>query len=124
MKPYSDALLEYFNGPRNAGEVEQPTAVAEAVNPACGDVLRLSAKEQDGVLVQARFKAAGCVPALACGSWLAEYLEGKRLAELSPLAPATFEKALGGLPQASHHAAVLAADVMQRLLEALAKAAQ
>ncbi|MGH9359833.1 MAG: iron-sulfur cluster assembly scaffold protein [Terriglobia bacterium] len=124
MRPYSDTLLDYFHHPRNAGEIEQPTAVVEAANPVCGDTLKLWAKAQDGILVQVRFKAAGCVPALACGSWLAERLETKRVSDLSPLAPAEFEEALGGLPQASHHAAVLAAEVMHRLLEALAKAAQ
>ncbi|MGH9356105.1 MAG: iron-sulfur cluster assembly scaffold protein [Terriglobia bacterium] len=120
---YSKELLDHFHRPRNVGEIERPTAVAEASNPVCGDLLQISALVREQILVQVRFKAAGCVPALACGSWLAEYLQDKRLEDLSPVAPERIEQALGGVPEASHHAAVLASGAMQRLLESLIQAA-
>ena len=123
MGLYSKELLDHFHRPRNAGEIERPTAAAEASNPVCGDMLKISALVRDRVLVQVRFKAAGCVPALACGSWVAEYLQDKRLEGLSPVAPERIEQALGGMPKASHHAAALASGAMQRLLEALTQAA-
>jgi len=123
MGHYSEKLLDHFHHPRNAGEIAHPSVAAEASNPVCGDALKLSAIVQGEILTQVRFKAAGCVPAIACGSWLAEYLENKRFHSLSPLAPASIEEALGGLPAASHHAAVLAAEVLQRLLQELAKTA-
>ncbi|HLI29814.1 MAG TPA: iron-sulfur cluster assembly scaffold protein [Terriglobia bacterium] len=123
MERYSEKLLDYFRHPRNAGELASPSAAAEASNPVCGDALKLSVVMESGTLMQVRFKAAGCVPTIACGSWLAEYLENKRFSSLSSLAPASIEEALGGLPAASHHAAVLAADVLQGLLRELAKTA-
>lgn len=124
MGVYSEEILDHFHRPRHVGEIEHPSAVVEASNPACGDVLKLSALVQDHVLIQVRFKAAGCVPAVACGSWLAEYLEAKRLDHLAPLPPDSIEKALGGLPGPSHHAAVLGAEAMQRLLYELKKMAR
>ena len=65
-------VLDHFQNPRNAGEIPNPDAAAEIENPACGDVLRLSLKMSDGRIAEARFKAKGCVPAMACGSALTE----------------------------------------------------
>ena len=123
MSLYSAKLLDHFHHPRNVGEIERPSAAAEAVNPVCGDVLKLSVAMQGNVLTEVRFKAAGCVPAVACGSWLSEYLQAKRFEDLLPLPAASIAEALEGLPRASHHAAVLAAEAMQRLLEELARIA-
>lgn len=124
MGVYSEEVLDHFHRPRHAGEIEHPSAVVEASNPACGDVLKLSALVQGQILIQVRFKAAGCVPAIACGSWLTEYLEAKHLDDVAPLPPISIEKSLGGLPGPSHHAAVLAAEAMQRLLHELKKMAR
>src|SRR3990172_4489357 len=82
---YSAQVLDHFKNPRNAGELAGATATVELENPACGDVLRLSARIENGVVTAARFKAAGCVTAIACGSWLAEGSEGRRVEEISNL---------------------------------------
>jgi nitrogen fixation NifU-like protein len=116
---YSDKVLDHFHQPRNVGEIEDSTAVIEARNPVCGDLMRLWVQVVDGRIAAARFKVAGCVPAIACGSWLTEWMSGKSLAELTALTAGQIETALGGLPSASHHAAVLAADALKRLLEKL-----
>ena len=52
-------------------------ADVEVTNPACGDVLRLSARVQSGRIVEARFLARGCVTSIACGSLLAERHAGR-----------------------------------------------
>ena len=113
---YSDKVLDHFRNPRNVGEIENATAVIEMTNPVCGDVMKLWVVVQNGRIRDVKFKTAGCVPAVACGSWLTETIAGKPLAELSTLTPEAIEAALGGLPQASKHAAVLAADTLKRLL--------
>jgi nitrogen fixation NifU-like protein len=116
---YSARLLDYFHHPRHAGEIEDATAVVEVSNPACGDLMKLWVCVRDGQIAQAKFKVAGCVPAVACGSWLAEHLHGRRLSDLRPLAPEDFEAALDGVPPPSRHAATLAADALKALLEQL-----
>jgi len=112
---YSQQILDHFHHPRNVGELSNATAVVETTNPVCGDLMRFWVVLQDEKVVDARFKVAGCVAAVACGSWAAEFVVGKRLAELSQISPATIESALGGLPPASRHAAVLAADTLHQL---------
>jgi nitrogen fixation NifU-like protein len=119
---YANQFLDHFRRPRNVGEIEGATMVVETTNPACGDLMRLWAVVRDGVIVDARFKVAGCVPAVACGSWLTERIKGRPLAELTALAPDQIVAGLGGLPAASQHAAVLASDALKQLLAWLLQA--
>jgi nitrogen fixation protein NifU and related proteins len=113
---YSQKLLDHFHNPRRAGEIENATAAVELSNPACGDLMKLWVLVRDGRIVEAKFKVAGCVPAVACGSWLAQYLTGRLVAELAPLSSDQIESALDGLPAASKHAASLACDVLKAVL--------
>jgi nitrogen fixation NifU-like protein len=114
---YSQTLLDHFHHPRNVGEIAEASVVVEASNPVCGDLMKLWAMVRGGIIQEVKFKAAGCVPSVACGSWLTEAILSKSLAELSSLSPDLVASGLGGLPPASHHAAVLAADALKRLLE-------
>jgi nitrogen fixation NifU-like protein len=116
---YSDRVLDHFHHPRNVGEIENATAVVEVTNPVCGDVVKLWVVVRQGKIAEVKFKVAGCVPAVACGSWLTEVMRGKPLAELAALTSEQIESGLGGLPAASHHAAVLAADALKQLLDRL-----
>jgi len=116
---YTDQVLNHFHHPRNVGEIGNATAVVETTNPACGDLMKLWAMVRDGVIVDARFKVAGCVPAVACGSWLTERIKGMPLTGLTALTPDQIDAGLGGLPPASRHAAVLASDALQQLLARL-----
>jgi nitrogen fixation NifU-like protein len=113
---YSNQVLDHFHHPRNVGEIQEATVVVETTNPACGDLMKLWAAVRDGVILDAKFKVEGCVPAVACGSWLTERIKGKPLAELTALTPEHIDAGLGGLPAASRHAAVLAADILKGLL--------
>ena len=116
---YSAQVMEHFQRPRNAGTLEDATAKMELTNPVCGDVLRLAVRIESGRVAAARFKASGCVPAIACGSWLAEWLEGRAVTDLGALTDKQVVDALGGLPPASHHAAQLAMDVARELAKKL-----
>jgi len=114
---YSKTLLDHFHNPRNVGEIANASIVVEASNPICGDLLKVWAVVRKGRIQEVKFKAAGCVPSVACGSWLTEKILCTPLNEISALAPDEIISALGGLPPASNHAAVLAIDALQRLLE-------
>ncbi|MBZ5542655.1 MAG: iron-sulfur cluster assembly scaffold protein [Acidobacteriia bacterium] len=116
---YTEKVLDHFHHPRNVGEIENATTVVEVTNPVCGDVIKLWAIVENGNIVDVKFKIAGCVPAVACGSWLTEWMQGKSPDELAGLTPEQIEAALDGLPSASHHAAVLAADALKQLLDKL-----
>jgi nitrogen fixation protein NifU and related proteins len=116
---YSAQLLDHFQNPRNAGEVPDADAIAEIENPACGDVLRLSLKIKSGRIAEIRFKAKGCVPSMACASALTELVVGQTPRESRALKRDTLVAAVGGLPQASTHAAQLAMDALSAALSQL-----
>jgi len=113
---YSAQLLDHFQNPRNAGDVPRPDATAEIENPACGDVLRLTLKIDSGRIAEIRFKAKGCVPSMACASALTELVTGQTVDEIRSLHRETLIAAVGGLPQASTHAAQLALDTLSAAL--------
>ena len=113
---YSARLLDHFQNPRNVGELTDADAAAEIENPVCGDVLRLTLKISAGRITQAKFKAKGCVAAIGCGSALTELILEKTLTDAGKLRREEIVAAVGGLPQASTHAAQLALDALSAAL--------
>jgi NifU-like protein involved in Fe-S cluster formation len=113
---YSRQVLDHFEHPRNAGLVNSPNATAQVENPVCGDVLKLTARISQDRIVEVKFLAKGCVPAMACASALAEFLEGKTVAEAAALKREDLVSKLGALPEASTHAGHLAMDALTTLL--------
>src|SRR5215469_18607106 len=109
---YSAQLLDHFGNPRNAGELSEADASAEIENPVCGDIIRISLKLTAGKITQIRFKAKGCVPAIACGSAVTELAAGKAPIEARQITVENITHAVGGLPPASNHAAQLALDAL------------
>jgi len=116
---YSPQVLDHFEHPRNAGTVADADASVRIENPACGDVLELSVKIADGRIAEIRFKAKGCVAAMACGSALTELVRGKTLSDSRKLTREELVRAVGGLPQASSHAGHLAMDALGAVLAKL-----
>ena len=111
----SPQLLDHFQNPRNAGEVPGADIVVEVSNPVCGDILKLWLKTDHERIEKAGFKCRGCVASMACGSALTEWLTGRTLIEARALTAAQIEQAVGGLDQASKHAAELAVDVVRKI---------
>ena len=112
---YSEAVLDHFQNPRNAGALHAATATVSVENPVCGDILEISVRVEQGRIAEARFRTRGCVTAMACSSLLTELLRGKNPAEVGGITPEQMSEALGGLPPATLHAAQLARDAAQAL---------
>ena len=116
---YSSQVLDHFQNPRNAGELRPADATVQLENPACGDVLELSARVTGGRIVEIRFRAKGCVSAMACGSALTELVQGKSLEDAASLGREDLVQEVGGLPEASQHASYLAMEALGSLLKKL-----
>ncbi len=112
----SERVLDHFRNPRNAGELSPPAIRVDVENPACGDMLRLSAHFEGGLVAEVRFQTRGCTASIAAASALTEWMAGKSREQLKGLSPAVIEEALGGLEPASKHAAVLCVDAVKQLL--------
>jgi nitrogen fixation protein NifU and related proteins len=116
---FSDAVLNHFRNPHNAGDLADATATIEVTNPVCGDVLRLAVRLEDGRIAAARFKTQGCVAAIASSSVVTDLLIGKSPAEAHHITPEQISGALAGLPPATFHAAQLCSDAVSALLRKL-----
>lgn len=114
---YSAQLLDHFQNPRNAGDVAGANATAEIENPACGDVLRLTLKVEEGRIVAVGFKAKGCVPSMACASAFTEMIAGRTISDARDVKRDRLIGAVGGVPEASTHAAQLALDALAAALK-------
>jgi nitrogen fixation NifU-like protein len=119
---YSEKVLDHFQNPRNAGDLTGADVTVEVSNPVCGDVLKLAVKVKDGRIDQARFLCRGCTTAIACGSVLTEKISGMNSLMLSEIRADTIAEALGGVPEASYHAAQLAEVAVGALVVELKKA--
>ena len=119
---FSEAVLDHFRNPRNAGELPGATATIEVTNPVCGDILKLFVRFESGRIGEARFLCRGCTTAIACASLLTEQLRGCTLADARTITADSLSSALGGLPPATFHGAQLAADAVAALLQKLSSA--
>ena len=113
---HSERLLEHFKNPRNVGHLSPPAITADVTNPACGDLMRLSARFDEGVATEVRYQTRGCTASIAAGSALTEWMTGKTRDQLRAITARDVEEAVGGLEPASQHAAVLCVDAVKRLL--------
>ena len=118
---YPERLIEHFQNPRNVGELAAPAVTVEVSNRACGDILRLSARWSEGRVAEAMYKVRGCTASIAAGSALTEWLVGKSVEDLARFTGAVVDEAVGGLPSASKHAAVLCSDGVRALVKAAAQ---
>ena len=121
---FSEAVLEHFRNPRNAGELPDATATVEVNNPVCGDILKLAARVAGARISEVRFLCRGCTTSIACASILTEQLRDRPLSEARDITAETLSVALGGLPPATFHGAQLAADALSALLKKVAAAAR
>ncbi len=78
---YRDVILDHNRRPRNFGPLEHAQAVAEGVNPLCGDRLTLRLNLADDRIENIRFEGQGCAISTASASLMTEAVKGKTRGE-------------------------------------------
>ena len=116
---YSAQLLDHFEHPRNSGELPGADAYVRIENPACGDILELAVSMEAGQIAVIRFRAKGCVPAMASASVITELAKGKSIQDAAAITTGDVESVLGRMRPASRHAAQLAIDALHAVLNKL-----
>jgi nitrogen fixation protein NifU and related proteins len=114
---YTEKVMDHYENPRNVGIVENANGVGVVGNPACGDVMKLTIRVQEGVIVDAKFKTFGCGAAIATSSMVTEMVKGKKLTEALEISNKGVMEALGGLPKVKRHCSVLAEDALRAAIE-------
>ena len=78
---YGEVIRERWRRPRFRGALETANAVAEDVNPLCGDRVRVMLRVDDDRVHTARFLGDSCAICTASSDLLAEMVEGRRREE-------------------------------------------
>jgi len=116
LKVHSEKTVEHALDPRNMGPMPEANGHARITGP-CGDTMEIFLKIKQGKVAAASFLTSGCCSTIACGSITTELAKGKELAEVKKINPDTILKSLGGLPEASVHCSVLAANTLKAAIE-------
>ena len=116
---YSDKVLDHYENPRNVGKLDKDdsdvgTGLVGA--PACGDVMQLGIKVENGVIVDAKFKTFGCGSAIASSSLLTEWVKGQSLEDAWEIRNTDIAKELS-LPPVKIHCSVLAEDAIKAAIK-------
>ena len=114
---YSPKVMDHFANQRNVGEFPDADGVGEVGNPACGDIMKMSIKVKDNVIVDVKFKTFGCGAAIATSSISTEMIKGKTVEEALTLTNKAVAEALGGLPPAKMHCSVLAEEAIEAAID-------
>ena len=113
---YSDVVMDHYRNPRNVGEVAGTPAIAQVGDPETGDVLKISMRIEDDLVVEVRFKSFGCTAAIASGSMATTLIRGKTAREAARLTNGDVVEALGGLPESKIQCSVLAEQAIREAL--------
>ena len=117
LEEYSAKVMEHYQNPRNVGEIENPSGAGTVGNPACGDVMKLTIKVENGRIVDAKFKTFGCGAAIATSSMVTEMVKGKSIDEALEISNRALAEALDGLPPIKMHCSVLAEEALKSAIE-------
>jgi len=111
---YSKEVLDHYENPRNVGKWDPADNIGTGMvgAPACGDVMRLQIKVEEGVIVDAKFKTYGCGSAIASSSLLTEWVKGMTLDQASEIKNTQLATELA-LPPVKIHCSVLAEDAIK-----------
>jgi nitrogen fixation protein NifU and related proteins len=83
---YSDVIRDRWRRPRHRGELPGANAVAEDVNPLCGDRVRLMlAIAPEGRITDARFIGDSCAICTASADVVADLVSGRTRGEAAAL---------------------------------------
>ncbi|HAL62321.1 MAG TPA: iron-sulfur cluster assembly scaffold protein [Chloroflexi bacterium] len=114
---YSLLVMDHFLNPRNVGDVEGADGVGMARNLQDGDTVRLSIRVVDDRIEEAKFKAQGCVAAIAASSMLTELIEGRSLDEALAITKEDLVQSLGGLPERKARCSLTGPEALREAIE-------
>lgn len=116
---YSDKVIDHYEHPRNVGSFDKgddSVGTGMVGAPACGDVMKLQIKVDNGVITDARFKTYGCGSAIASSSLVTEWVKGKTLNEAATIKNTQIAEELA-LPPVKIHCSILAEDAIKAAIE-------
>ena len=114
---YSEKVMEAFRNPKNVGEIENASGMGTVGNASCGDIMQISLKIENDIIVDAKFKTFGCAAAIASSSTATDMIIGMTVDEALKVTNKKVVETLGGLPSQKLHCSVLAEEAIKKAIE-------
>eukprot|EP00056_Hartaetosiga_gracilis_P013474 m.223886 g.223886 ORF g.223886 m.223886 type:complete len:212 (+) comp13852_c1_seq1:423-1058(+) len=115
-RSYHENVIDHYENPRNVGSLDpelDTVGTGYVGAPACGDVMKLQIEvDDDGRIVDAKFKTFGCGSAIASSSLATEMLKGLSIEEAEQIQNAEIASELR-LPPVKLHCSMLAEDAIK-----------
>ena len=116
---YSKQVIDHYENPRNVGSfsnADNSIGTGMVGAPACGDVMKLQIKVEEGVITDAKFKTYGCGSAIASSSLVTEWVKGRTLDEARKITNSAIAEELA-LPPVKIHCSILAEDAIKAAVD-------
>ena len=115
---YSEKVIDHYENPRNVGSfnIDENVGTGMVGAPACGDVMKLQIRVENGIITGARFKTYGFGSAIASSSLVTEWVKGKTLNEAATIKNSEIAEELA-LPPVKIHCSILAEDAIKAAVE-------
>lgn len=114
---YNEKVMQAFQNPKNVGEIENASGVGTVGNASCGDIMQISLKIENDIIVDAKFKTFGCAAAIATSSTATDMIIGMTVEEALKVTNKKVVECLGGLPSQKIHCSVLAEEAIKKAIE-------
>lgn len=114
---YNQKVLDAFSHPQNVGEIENPDGEGTVGNATCGDIMRITLRIVDDVIVDAKFQTFGCAAAIATSSTATQMIIGMKVEDALKVTNAKVVEYLEGLPPQKIHCSVLAEEAIKKAIE-------
>lgn len=114
---YNEKVMDAFKNPQNVGEIEDYSGLGKVGNASCGDIMQITLKIENDVIVDAKFKTFGCAAAIATSSTATQMVIGMTVDEALKLTNKAVVEKLEGLPPQKIHCSVLAEEAIKAAIE-------
>jgi len=116
---YNTKVIDHYENPRNVGTLnrhDMNVGIGLVGAPACGDVMKLSIKIKDNIIIDSKFKTFGCGSAIASSSYLTEHIKNMHVDDAYKISNKVIAAELK-LPPVKLHCSMLAQDAVQSAIE-------
>lgn len=114
---YNQKVLDAFANPQNVGVIENADGEGMVGNATCGDIMKITLKIENDVIVDAKFQTFGCAAAIATSSTATQMIIGMTVDEALQVTNAKVVEYLEGLPPQKIHCSVLAEEAIKKAIE-------
>ena len=114
---YNQKVLDAFANPQNVGVIENADGEGMVGNATCGDIMKITLKIENDVIVDAKFQTFGCAAAIATSSTATQMIIGMTVDEALQVTNSKVVEYLEGLPPQKIHCSVLAEEAIKKAIE-------